>query len=147
MVILLVSCFVLFVVLAVGAKKVLDKSPKAFAVGCSILFVALAVSIQTNAVQRVLDYHLYDSKNHYLPCRKLPTEAEVRAVVKAQQQLIQQIEQVNPDGQNIWVEQKPECPEKADILIDYPGHQNRLEIEKLIDGDTFHGVPYRLRNY
>ena len=142
-----VSCFVLFVVLAVGAKKILNKSPKVFAAGCSILFIFLAVGIQTNAFQRVIDYRLYDSKNHYLPCRKLPTEAEVRAVVKAQQQLIQQIEQVNPDGQNVRIEQKPECPEKADILIDYPGHQNRLEIEKLINGNTFHGVPYRLRNY
>ncbi|WP_141242197.1 hypothetical protein [Leptolyngbya sp. BC1307] len=94
-----------------------------------------------------MDHYVYDNRNHYLPCRKLPSGTEVRAVVKAQQELIQQIELVNPDGTNVYVVQNAKCPEKADILIDYPSHRNRLEIEQLIDSDTFHGVPYRLRNY
>lgn len=127
--------------------KTPNKSLKVLTISCSLLLIALAVGIKSNIPQRVLDYHVYDSRNHYLPCRKLPSESEVRAVVQAQQKLIQQIEQVNPDGSNVYVVQNAECPEKADILIDYPGHQNRLEIEKLIDGDTFHGVPYRLQNY
>lgn len=124
-----------------------NKSLKIFLISCSALFVALAAGIRVSLLQRVLDHYVYDNRNHYLPCRKLPSESEVRAVVKAQQKLIQQIEQVNPDGSNVYVAQNAKCLEKADILIDYPSHTNRLEIEQLIDGDTFHGVPYRLRNY
>ncbi len=124
-----------------------DKSLKVFAISCSVLFIALAVGIRVSLLQRVLDHYVYDNRNYYLPCRRLPTEAEVKAVVKAQQKLIQQIEQINPDGSNVYVVQNANCRKKADILIDYPSHQNRLEIEKLIDGETFYGVPYRLRNY
>ncbi len=125
----------------------LNKSLKVFLISGSVLFIALAIGIRASLLQRILDHYVYDNRNHYLPCRKLPSESEVRAVVKAQQNLIQQIEQVNPDGSNVHVAQNAKCSEKADIVIDYPSHKNRIEIEKLIDGDTFHGVPYRLRNY
>lgn len=35
---------------------------------------------------------------------------------------------------------------KGDIEISYGAHQSRVIIEKIIGGDTFFGIPYRLRN-
>ena len=38
------------------------------------------------------------------------------------------------------------CPGKADLLIWYASHENRLEIERIIADERFFGVPYRLQN-
>jgi hypothetical protein len=38
------------------------------------------------------------------------------------------------------------CSDRADIVISYATHQDRLAIEEIMGGDTFFGVPYRLRN-
>ncbi|MCG2786578.1 MAG: hypothetical protein L6461_15915, partial [Anaerolineae bacterium] len=57
------------------------------------------------------------------------------------QNLIQEIEQVNPGF--IFVSIKSPCPGKGEILIEYPSHQNRLQIEELIGDETFFGIPYR----
>ena len=37
------------------------------------------------------------------------------------------------------------CPEKYFLVIEYPSHANREQIEALI-GDTFFGVPWEGRN-
>jgi hypothetical protein len=39
------------------------------------------------------------------------------------------------------------CPGKADILIQYPSHQSRLEIEAILGGKTFFGIPCRFQNW
>ena len=38
------------------------------------------------------------------------------------------------------------CPGKADLLIWYASHQDRLAIEKILAADTFFGIPFRLQN-
>jgi hypothetical protein len=105
---------------------------------------ALFVEGQTKIIRRALDELIYDSRNHYLPCDKLPTEAEVNRVVQKHQNRIEAIERVNPGL--VGVEIEPSCIGKADLLIWYAPHANRLEIEKIIGGDTFFGIPYRLNN-
>ena len=35
---------------------------------------------------------------------------------------------------------------KGDIKISYSAHLDRVIIENIIGGDTFFGIPYRLRN-
>ena len=39
------------------------------------------------------------------------------------------------------------CVGRGDLIIWYPGHQHREEIEKILRDRTFFGVPVRLRNF
>jgi len=106
---------------------------------------AVAIESQKKIIRRSYDNFVLDNRNHYLPCEKLPTEAEVRAVVQQHQDIVQAIEQVNPGLVGVGVDSST-CPGKADLVIWYASHQNRLAIETIIGGDTFFGVPYRLQN-
>lgn len=94
--------------------------------------------------RHTFDNLVYDNKNHYLPCEKLPDEAEVRRIVQEHQDVIQTIEQVDPGF--VGVEIGTPCAGKADLVIWYGTHEDRLGIERIIGDDTFFGVPYRLNN-
>ena len=123
------------------------KSPKIIAIVSIVVMASLftaVVEAQTKVLHHAFDNIIYDNKNHYLPCEKLPAEAEVRTIVKAHHETIQAIEGVNPGlaGVEIGIP----CAGKADILIWYASHANRIEIEKIIGSDTFYGIPYRLNN-
>jgi hypothetical protein len=86
-----------------------------------------------------------DNRDHFLPCDRLPASAEVSRVLEEHQDTVEAIEEVHPGF--VWVEvDDSTCPGRADIVIYYPSHQDRLAIEKIIGGNTFFGVPYRLRN-
>lgn len=106
---------------------------------------AIAIELQTKIIMRSYDNFVLDNRNHYLPCEKLPTEAQVRAVVQQHQDIVQAIEQVNPGLVGVDVDSLT-CPGKTDLVIWYASHQSRLAIETIIDGNTFFGVPYRLQN-
>lgn len=106
---------------------------------------ALLLEAQTHVVRRAIDELVYDNRNHYLPCEKLPTEDKVRRIVKENAETIRRIEQVNPGLVGVEVENST-CPGKADLLIWYASHQDRLAIEEVISAGTFHGVPFRLQN-
>lgn len=108
---------------------------------CFWLVVAEA---RTKILRHAIDNFVYDNKEHYLPCEKLPTELDVRRTVQEHQDVIQAIEKVNPGF--VGVEIDTSCADKADLLIWYASHENRLEIEKIIGSDTFFGIPYRLHN-
>jgi hypothetical protein len=124
------------------------KKPSKIIAIVSIVVVAclclVVVEAQTKVLRHTIDNFFYDNKNHYLPCEKLPTEAEVRKIAQEHQDVIQAIEKVNPGL--VGVEIDTSCAGKADLFIWYASHDNRLEIEKIIGGDTFFGVPYRLNN-
>lgn len=120
----------------------------------AIFFLAIVVilclgmvilEVQAKILRRVIDDVVYDSRNHYLPCEKLPTESEVWKVVEVRADLIRQIEQVNPGNVGVEIGISV-CPGKADLLIWYASHQNRLAIEEIIGGEIFYGIPYRLQN-
>lgn len=87
-----------------------------------------------------------DSKEHLLDCDQLPLAGKVRQVVLEHQDILQKIEQINPGSIFVNVGYYEECVDKSDIVISYPSHQNRLEIEKIINGETFFEIPYRLQN-
>jgi hypothetical protein len=106
---------------------------------------ASAVESQTNIIKRAYDNFVWDNRNHYLPCNKLPAVAEVHARVQRYQDIVQAIERVNPGLVGVEVDTST-CPGKADLVFWYASHQNRLAIEKIINNDTFFGVPYRLQN-
>jgi len=113
-----------------------------------LAIVCLGVVIiesQTNVIQRLYDNLVLDNQGHYLACEELPTETEVLAILEQHQDTIRAIEDVNPGLVGVEADSST-CPGRADLVIWYASHQNRLEIEKIISSDTFFGIPYRLQN-
>ncbi len=101
------------------------------------------IAIKTHFFERMID-DFYDTRGHYLGCEELPTLSEVERVFAENKSVIEQIKQVNPGFINVEINSP--CPRKGEILIEYPSHNDRIMIEKLI-GDTFFGIPYRGLNY
>ena len=100
---------------------------------------------QFNVLRRAYDRYVLDNRNHYLPCQDWPTQIEVESILEQHQDVIQQIEEVAPGFVGVEIDSST-CAGKADLLIWYGTHQQRIEIEKIINGGTFFGVPYRLQN-
>lgn len=86
-----------------------------------------------------------DNKDHFLPCEALPTVEEVEQIVADHQDVIRLIKKVSPGHILVYVDELT-CSSRADIVISYTSHQQRVVIERIIDSDTFFGVPYRLHN-
>ena len=113
-----------------------------------LVIVCIGMSLvvaQSNFFKGLYNDLVLDSKDHFLSCDELPSVAEVEQVVDSHQDTIDKIKQVNPGSVFVQIDTAT-CPGKADIVILYGTHQNRLEIEQIIDDDTFFGVPYRLAN-
>jgi len=108
------------------------------------LAAVILVLLRTKLILRLYDNLVLDSKNHYLSCEELPSLAEVEKVVKDHQDVIQKIKQINPGYTGIEIHEV--CAVKADIVIWYTSHQDRVEIERIIRSKTFFGIPYRLHN-
>ena len=86
-----------------------------------------------------------DNYDHFLPCERLPSSAEVNLILEEHQDTVEVIKGINPGF--VWVEVDDwTCPGRSDIVISYATHQDRLAIEEIIGGHTFFGVPCRLRN-
>lgn len=107
--------------------------------------VIAVVEVQTKIIRRAYDNLVLDNRNHYLPCKKLPTEAEASRVVEQHQDTIRVIKQVNPGFVGVDIDTWT-CPGRADLVIWYASHQDRLAIERIISSDTFFGIPYELQN-
>ena len=100
---------------------------------------------QFKVLRRAYDNYVLDNQNHYLACKDLPTKTEVERTIEQHQDVIQQIEQLAPGFVGVEIDSST-CEGKADLLIWYGSHQQRMEIEKIIDRDTFFEIPYRLQN-
>ena len=92
-----------------------------------------------------------DNRYHHVPCDQLPSEAEIRRVMQAHQDVLQQIEALDPygmglDGGAIGVDIVPCAPGHASLTFWYLSHRQRVAIERIIGSDTFFGVPYNLEN-
>ena len=105
----------------------------------------LFIETKTKVVRRLVDDVIYDNRNHYLPCEQLPPVSEVERVVQEHQDVIQQIEAVNPGWVGVEVHTCG-AGQNADITFWYATRKDRIAIERIIDGDTFFGVPYNLNN-
>ena len=106
---------------------------------------AIIVETQFNVLQRAYDNFIMDNRNHYLACKELPDSFEVERILEQHGDVVQQIQQVAPGFVGVEIDSWT-CEGKADLVIWYGSHQQRLAIEKIIAGDTFFGVPYRLQN-
>jgi hypothetical protein len=86
-----------------------------------------------------------DNKDVPVPCDQLPSEAEVEQTLADHAEVVERIRDVNP-GQVFVDIDTLTCPGRASIAFSYASHDDRVEIERIIAGDTFFGVPYSLRN-
>jgi len=100
---------------------------------------------QTKFFRKTYDEMILDNRNHYLSCEQLPTKDEVRQVMDEHQDVIKEIEQINPGFVGVEIDDSV-CPGKADIVFWYGTHKERLLIKDIIMGETLYGVPYRLQN-
>ncbi|MDO9084660.1 MAG: hypothetical protein Q7U53_00525 [Anaerolineaceae bacterium] len=111
----------------------------------TLCIIVNLIETQTHTIRRIFDDFIYDNRNHYLPCKKLPTKEEVEKIISEHQEVIRDIEAVNPGLVGVEIDTAT-CQGKADIIFWYASHENRLEIEKIIGNETFFGIPYRLQN-
>ena len=110
----------------------------------SALVILLVLEFQTKIIRRTFDDVMYDNRFHYIACEKLPRLAEVDKADDEHQDVIRQIEALNPGFVDVEVNA---CgPENADITFWYGSHKDRIAIETLIGSDTFFGIPYNLQN-
>lgn len=111
-----------------------------------VLVAAGLIETQTKVLRRLYDDVVLDSRNHYLTCRELPAYTEAKRVVEAHRDVFNQIEEAGGDFRIEGYTCLGETEVRADILIWYPSHQNRVAIEGIINGETLFGIPYRLLN-
>lgn len=114
----------------------------------SVVLVACAgllfVETRTKVVKRWVDDVIYDNRNHYLSCGQLPSVSEVEKIIREHQDVIHQIEEVNPGFVGVEINT---CGEgNADITFWYGSHKDRVIIEQVIGSDTFFDVPNNLHN-
>lgn len=116
----------------------------------TVLFFAVLliymVLIEGNIITRTLDDALYDNKKSYAKCDDLPTVEEARQVLIDHEDVIKKITSIDSVTVNVS-DNNPNCPDKGLIVISYGGHDQRLQIEKIINDDKFFGFPYDLINY
>ena len=105
---------------------------------------AVIVETRLKVVQRAYDNFVLDNRNHYLSCKVLPGRVEVERILEQHADVVHQIQEVAPGFVGVEIDPLT-CQGKADLLIWYGTHRQRLAIEKIIDGDTFFGIPYRYR--
>jgi hypothetical protein len=107
--------------------------------------IATVIETRFKILQRAYDHFVLDNSDHYLSCQDLPTKIEVERIVEQHKDVIQQILKVAPGFVGVEIDSLT-CEGKADLLIWYGTHEQRIAIEKIIAGDTFFGIPYRLQN-
>ena len=85
------------------------------------------------------------NREHHVPCERLPSRDAAEAVLRQHRDAVNRIQETAPPGA-VSVEVGEPCPGKADIVIYHPSVDVRKKIERIIDADTFFGIPYRLIN-
>lgn len=96
-------------------------------------------------LQQTYDYRVLGNYDHYLSCDELPTIEEARSTLLKYQHLKDQIEKASTGNVVIQIDDT-KCFGKADILIHYGSIKQRDEIERLMGGKTFKGIPVRIKN-
>ena len=111
----------------------------------SVVILGLAILFITHVPQRLVDDLLYDNYNHYRSCEQLPLAAEVEKILADHADMVDQIKVISGE---MSIEKRA-CggAEHADIVIYYPGHAQRMQIEQLLGGKTFFGIPARWINW
>jgi hypothetical protein len=87
-----------------------------------------------------------------LDCAELPSLVEAHAVLENHQDIVRQIEGVNPGFIHLSLFSPEQCSQKAYLVVAYTTTQDKITIQEIfsqvedIDDKRFFGVPYVLRN-
>ncbi len=104
--------------------------------------VLICAEMGTHFIQKWISNVLYDNRVPYLSCEEMPELADIEQTVAAHQDVIEQIEGIDPGFIRVYISDSEACPEKGILVIEYASHANREQIEALI-GDTFFGIPWK----
>ncbi len=114
----------------------------------ALIIISLIVIISLVSVPIVIyAYNTVKNLLHYspeLPCDDLPDIVTVRQVVEDHQDIIQEIENINPGY--VYIEIHERCNGKGELYIYYDTISTREQILEIIGAETFFGIPYRLFN-
>ena len=110
------------------------------------ILVLTVVEARTYYGRDLLVETVYGSKPHRVPCDQWPTPDEVRRVIEQHQEVVRQIESINP-GFTVLDINTLSCPGRADIQILYATARDREAIKLILEGGKyFFGVPYQMWN-
>jgi hypothetical protein len=83
---------------------------------------------------------IYDNRAIFLSCDELPDLSDVKSEMEQHNQVIQEIKNIDPENIEITIDNS--CPGKGSLIIYYPSHNDRTQIEELL-GDSFFGIPWK----
>jgi hypothetical protein len=114
---------------------------------CILLFVFTFFLIEnsTHFLRRIIDDAVYDSYHHYLRCDELPLLEEVNKNVREHEKTVEQIKSLEINSVLFYVD-STSCIGRGSIVISYPSKAIRRQIEQILGGSTFFGIPVSLLN-
>lgn len=122
---------------------------------CILLFVFTFFLIEnsTHFLRRIIDDALYDSYHHYLRCDELPLLEEVnknvreheKTNVREHEKTVEQIKSLEINSVLFYVD-STSCIGRGSIVISYPSRAIHRQIEQILVGSTFFGIPITLLN-
>lgn len=114
---------------------------------CILLFVFAFFLIEnsTHFLRRIIDDALYDSYHHYLRCDELPLLEEVNKNVREHEKTVEQIKSLEINSVLFYVD-STSCIGRGSIVISYPSRAIHRQIEQILGGSTFFGIPITLLN-
>ena len=111
-----------------------------------VLVILVLLESSTHFVHRIIDDVLYDNYHHYLQCEDLPEITAVENAVTEHQGTIREIEGLS-EGQVTVNVDTSSCPGRGSIVIYFPSHTVREQIEDILGGRSFYGIPVTLINW
>jgi hypothetical protein len=113
-----------------------------------VLVGGLTLWLAKDSIDMFVQDRFYDSVPSAVACADLPSLAAVEKAIVSKPVLVQRLQAVGgkPDVVTVLADDT-RCghTDHAEILILYPGHEERLRIEAILKRDGF-GVPVALRN-
>lgn len=116
--------------------------------GLGLVFLIAVVGYlwYSHAVEDFIASAIYDSAFHHAVCADMPTPEAADAIVAQYHAELKAIEAIDP-GRTWYEYDRSACEgERAEITFYYGSHAQRLIIEKMVGGDTFHGIPFNMIN-
>src|SRR5687767_15318936 len=104
---------------AATKSQLTTKGSRAAAIVVALLIMATIAEVRGKYLRHWIDDKLYDNWNHYLPCDKLPTDAQVEEALRTHADVVRRIERMGA-----WVASgRPgHCTVGWDIEIRYGAH-------------------------
>lgn len=113
------------------------------AVGITLVGVIL---LRLQPVQRLIQDKLYDNVPSFAACDRLPSVSGAQRALDGHADLVAVIRRVAPDEVTIEPSTQRCGDDRAEILITYGSHDQRIRIQALLAKGWFGDVPVSLRN-